>query len=100
MDDRRGLYGPGHGHLETDVTFLLGSSAALLGRFEPLVPILEASKETVAAINSKTVTYAETFVAASTDEFLVMGPDRQLFNAEQLIKRVKIGPHVGKRPEA
>lgn len=86
---RRGVYGPGHAHMETDVTFPVGSSVALIGRFDPEVLTGQASTSMVAAINGRTFTYAQTFVAASSDEFPAV-EDGNVVTAERLIERLKL----------
>ena len=88
-DDRHTRVGPGHAHLKTDVTFPLSSSVALLGRYEPLEPVMEAPRENVAAVNSKTIHHAQRFVAGCSDEFMLMRDSNIVVTAEQFIADLK-----------
>lgn len=86
---KHGFHPPGHAHIGTDVTFPLSSSVALLGRFEPFIPVSEASTENVAAINAKTINFAERFVASCSDDFVVMQGAQFISTAADLIAHIK-----------
>jgi hypothetical protein len=88
-DGRRTRIGPGHGHLRTDLTFPLSSSVALLGRYDGFAPVIEASRENVAAINSKTVMQARRFVAASSEQFVLMRRVGEIVDAETFIADIQ-----------
>jgi hypothetical protein len=81
--------GPGHGHLHTDLTFPLSSSVALLGRYDDFAPVIEASRENVAAMNTKTITQARRFVAACSDKFVLMRRAGDIVDAEAFIADIQ-----------
>jgi len=74
-DPKRG--GPiGYGLPQTEVSFPLNSRQALLGVLEdPLQPRLEARAKQVAAINSRTVHYADRQVYSGTASVMVLRSD-------------------------
>jgi hypothetical protein len=84
-----GFYGPGHAHTETDVTLPLGSSAALVGRFKASLKNGEADKHMVAAINARTIVYAQTFIAGASDDFPALEND-SIINAERVVELIQI----------
>ena len=81
--------GPGYAHTKTDVTFPLSSSVALLGRYEPMDSVVDASRENVAVMNSKTIHHARGFVAGCSDEFVLMRDSNIVVMAEQFIADIK-----------
>ena len=88
-DGRETRVRPGHAHHHTDVSFPLSSNVALVGRYEALAP--DQTTANVAALNSKTVNQARTFVAACSDDFVLMRGADEVVYAEQFIEDLKAG---------
>jgi hypothetical protein len=55
---------PGHGHLNTEVSIPPSSKIALIGSYKPPPIIAEATRETVASINTRTISCGARFAAS------------------------------------
>ena len=82
------FYGPGHGQMKTDLTIPLSQKVMLIGRFEDGLTNGEASREQVATLNGRTISGAQRFVGASSDDFIVEGPNG-IIDAAGYIELVK-----------
>jgi hypothetical protein len=89
------FYGPGHGHMKTDLTIPISASVMLVGRFEAPITSGEATREQVATLNGRTITGAQRFVATCSDDFIVEGPIG-ILTADEYIAVVKAGPEASR----
>jgi hypothetical protein len=79
---------PGHAHLNTELSFPLGSHVALLGTWEPFEPDPASVPVYVSGINSRTISRCRVFVAACEEGFILQ-QDGEIITSDQFIEQLK-----------
>jgi hypothetical protein len=78
--------------VNTELTFPLSSNVALFGIYEPFAPPTDVTTDMVAALNSKTVNQARTFVGTCSDDFILTREHGEIVHADQFIQDIRAGP--------
>lgn len=81
---------PGHAHHNTDLTIPLASSVALVGRYEGKPRVIEAQRNTVASINTRTIASGRKFVAGASPDFVLMF-EGQVITSHDLVRQIESG---------
>jgi len=88
-----GIFGPGFGLTETDVTFPLSKKLAVLGRFEGDAGRFGADRPRVATINSRTGMYCERFLCSSREDFPWLKSDSTVRGSTEMVEEIKKAPN-------
>lgn len=78
---------PGHAHVNTELSFPLGSHVALLGTWEPFEPNPASVPLYVSGINSRTISRSRVFVAACEDAFILQ-QDGKIVTSDRFIEEL------------
>ncbi|MFZ3585242.1 DUF4238 domain-containing protein, partial [Loktanella sp. DJP18] len=80
----RGFFGPGHGLMDTLITFPLSSSLLLLGTFEDLPPVMNYDALQVADANTHIARYSTNQIYARSSDFNVHMPTKSFASGNEL----------------
>ncbi len=80
----RGFYGPGHGLMDTLITFPLSSDLLLLGTFENLPPVMNYDALQVADANTHVARYSTKQIYARSGDFNVHMPTKFFASGNEL----------------
>jgi hypothetical protein len=80
----RGFYGPGHGLMDTLITFPLSSDLLLLGTFEDLPPVMNYDALQVAEANTHVARYSTKQIYARSSDFNVHMPTKFFASGNEL----------------
>ncbi|UOA33134.1 hypothetical protein DSM110093_02946 [Sulfitobacter sp. DSM 110093] len=80
----RGSYGPGHGLMDTLITFSLSSDLLLLGTFENLPPVMRYDALQVADANTHIARYSTKQIYARSSDFNIHTPTKFFASGSEL----------------
>ncbi len=80
---------PGHGLANTELTMPLSRELALLARFEGMPERLEANRQSVATINSRTGMYAERLILSPEQELIWLKQGNTIGTTAELIAAIQ-----------
>ncbi|OWA35580.1 hypothetical protein B9G55_13210 [Saccharibacillus sp. O16] len=82
----KGIWGPGFGVSNTEVTLPLSKDIMLLGRFEEVMPAQYISREDTALMNSFTIDDSEKYVYSKDNNFIWRNPSGLIADKKDLIE--------------
>ncbi|RXV64126.1 DUF4238 domain-containing protein [Burkholderia stabilis] len=80
-----GFYSPGFGSADTSVVCPLSKTLALRGCFDGRSGIVDLPADLVAAVNTRTIAFADRQVYAEHDQFTFVSPDGRLLKGHELV---------------
>lgn len=78
------IISPGFGMKNTEITMPLTKNMAIVGRFKRYNQIVYASKNTLAAINSRSLMYSERFVFSAYEDFIFITKNGYIGNKDKM----------------
>ncbi|WP_175958357.1 DUF4238 domain-containing protein [Burkholderia sp. BCC0405] len=80
-----GFYSPGFGSADTSVVCPLSKTLALRGCFDGRSGIVDLPADLVAAVNTRTIAFADRQVYAEHDQFVFVAPDGRVLKGHELV---------------
>lgn len=94
--NNRGFQGPGHGLIDTLITFPLSSDLLLLGTFEDLPPVMTYDALQVADANTHVAKYSTKQIYARSSAFNIHMPTKFFASGNELPKLMRLANKAGK----